>query len=73
LLWPFLANMARLIIAACGGWLALRWTGNLTEVFIALAATAFGFINAAAVAGGGWFACSGAPPQSAIVRLRVES
>ena len=37
LLWPFLANMARLIIAAGGGWFALRWAGNLTDVFIALA------------------------------------
>ena len=57
LLWPFLANFARLIIAACGGWLALRWTGNTTGVFIALAAAlvAFGLINAAAVAGGAWF------------------
>ena len=57
LLWPFLANLARLIIAACGGWLALRWTGNVTGVFIALAAAlaAFGLINAAAVAGGAWF------------------
>ena len=58
LLWPFLANMARLIIAALGGWLALRWTGNLTDVFIALsvALATFGLINAAAVAGGAWFA-----------------
>jgi Na+-driven multidrug efflux pump len=57
LLWPFLANLARLIIAACGGWLALRWTGNVTGVFIALAAAlaVFGLINAAAVAGGAWF------------------
>ena len=57
LLWPFLANLARLIIAACGGWLALRWTGDVTGVFIALAAAlaAFGLINAAAVAGGAWF------------------
>ena len=28
LLWPFLANLARLIIAAFGGYLALRWTGD---------------------------------------------
>ena len=58
LLWPFLANMARLLIAALGGWLALRWTGNLTAVFIALsvALATFGLINAAAVAGGAWFA-----------------
>jgi putative MATE family efflux protein len=57
LLWPFLANFARLVIAACGGWLALRWTGSATGVFIALAAAlaAFGLINAAAVAGGAWF------------------
>ena len=58
LLWPLLANFARLIIAACGGFLALRWTGSLTDVFVALAAAlaAFGLINAAAVAGGAWFA-----------------
>ncbi|HEY1980226.1 MAG TPA: MATE family efflux transporter, partial [Xanthobacteraceae bacterium] len=30
LLWPFLANMARLVIAAGGGYLALHWRGNLT-------------------------------------------
>jgi len=62
LLWPLLANLARLIIAAGGGWLALRWTGNLTDIFIALAAAlaAFGLINAAAVAGGAWFGRSGA-------------
>jgi len=36
----------------------LRWTGSLTDVFVALAAAlaAFGLINAAAVAGGAWFA-----------------
>jgi len=57
LLWPLLANFARLVIAAGGGWLALRSTGNLTEVFMALAVAlaAFGLINAAAVAGGAWF------------------
>src|SRR5580698_609498 len=58
LLWPFLANLARLIIAAFGGYLALRRTGDLTAVFIALsvALATFGLINAAAVAGGAWFA-----------------
>jgi len=57
LLWPLLANMARLVIAAVGGWLALRWSGSLTNVFIALAVAlaAFGLINAAAVAAGVWF------------------
>jgi putative MATE family efflux protein len=57
LLWPLLANFARLIIAACGGFLALRITGNLSLVFAALAVAlaAFGLINAAAVASGAWF------------------
>ncbi len=57
LLWPLLANMTRLLIAAIGGWLALRWTGSLTGVFIALsvALATFGLINAAAVANGVWF------------------
>jgi putative MATE family efflux protein len=57
LLWPLLANFARLIIAVGGGFLALHWTGNLSAVFVALAAAlaAFGLINAAAVAGGAWF------------------
>jgi putative MATE family efflux protein len=57
LLWPLLANFARLIIAAVGGYLALRLTGNLTDVFIALAAAlaTFGLINAAAVYSGVWF------------------
>jgi Na+-driven multidrug efflux pump len=61
LLWPLLGNFARLIIAAGGGFLALRWTGNLTEVFVALAVAlaAFGLINAAAVARGVWFSRSG--------------
>jgi Na+-driven multidrug efflux pump len=57
LLWPFTANMARLVIAAGGGYFALRWSGNLTDVFLALAIAlaAFGLINAAAVASGVWF------------------
>jgi MATE family, multidrug efflux pump len=57
LLWPLLANFTRLVIAAAGGYLALRLSGSLTGVFIALAVAlcAFGLINAAAVAGGSWF------------------
>ena len=57
LLWPLLANFARLVIAAAGGYLALRLSGSLTGVFAALAVAlcAFGLINAAAVAGGSWF------------------
>jgi Na+-driven multidrug efflux pump len=63
LLWAFLGNFARLVIAAGGGWLALRFTGNLTAVFIALAMAlaAFGLINAGAVAGGAWFRARNRP------------
>ncbi|HEX4411170.1 MAG TPA: MATE family efflux transporter [Xanthobacteraceae bacterium] len=57
LLWPFAANMMRLIIAASGGFIALHYFGNLTDIYIALAIAlaAFGLINAAAVAAGVWF------------------
>jgi putative MATE family efflux protein len=57
LLWPLVANLTRLAIAGAVGWLALRWSGNLSHVFLAqsLALVAFGLINAAAVAGGSWF------------------
>ena len=57
LLWPLIANLTRLAIAALAGTLALRWSGNLSHVFLAqsLALAAFGLINAAAVAGGAWF------------------
>jgi len=57
LAWPLIANLARLTIAAAGGSLALRLSGNLNDVFLALAIAlaVFGIINAAAVAGGAWF------------------
>ena len=58
MLWPLLANLTRLVIAAGGGWLALQWGGDLSHVFIALsvALAAFGLIIAIAVARGAWFA-----------------
>jgi putative MATE family efflux protein len=57
LLWPLVANMARLVIAAAGGSLALYLGGGVSGVFLALAVAlvAFGSINAAAVASGAWF------------------
>jgi putative MATE family efflux protein len=57
LLWPLLGTVARLAIAALAGWLALRWTGELSYVFLAqsLGLIATGVINVAAVAGGAWF------------------
>ena len=63
LLWPLLANLMRLAIAAGGGWVALRWSGDLSHVFLALSAAlaAFGLINAGAVASGAWFGRVGWP------------
>ena len=57
LAWPLLANLTRLLIAAGGGWLALRWSGDVSYVFVALSAAlaAYGLLNAGAVAGGAWF------------------
>ena len=57
LLWPLIANLARLAIAAGGGWLALRWSGKVSDVFAAQAAAlaTFGLVIAAAVASGAWF------------------
>src|SRR6185295_8144916 len=51
LLWPLLANLTRRAIAAGGGWLALRWSGELAYVFVAQSAAlvVFGLIIAAAV------------------------
>jgi putative MATE family efflux protein len=56
LLWPWLANMGRLVAAAGGGWLALRLGGGVSEIFLALAVALglFGIVNAAAIAGGAW-------------------
>jgi putative MATE family efflux protein len=57
LLWPLLAGIIRLAIAVLGGWLMLRWTGDLSHVFLALgvALAAYGLIIAIAVAAGAWF------------------
>jgi Na+-driven multidrug efflux pump len=55
--WPLIANLVRLVIAAGGGWLAMRWSGDVSYVFVALSAAlaAFGLMNAGAVASGAWF------------------
>jgi putative MATE family efflux protein len=57
LLWPFIANFLRLLVAVLGGWLALRWSGDITFLFLALAAAlaVYGLVSALAVAVGAWF------------------
>jgi Na+-driven multidrug efflux pump len=55
--WPLLAGASRQIIAVGGGYLLLRWTGNLLFVYAALAVglAALGIIISLAVKGGAWF------------------
>ena len=57
LLWPVMANLVRLVIAASAGWAALQLSGNMTHVFAAqsVALVVFGLTIAGAVAGGAWF------------------
>jgi putative MATE family efflux protein len=57
LLWPLLAGMIRLLIAAGGGWLAMHWFGGgLAVLFIAIAValTFFGITIAVALQAGAW-------------------
>jgi Na+-driven multidrug efflux pump len=57
LLWPVLAKLLRLAVAALGGWLVLCWGGTLTQVFLVqgLTMVVYGLLNAGAVAAGSWF------------------
>jgi putative MATE family efflux protein len=72
LLWPVVGNGARLAVAAAGGWLALRWGGDLTIVFAAQAAAmvVYGAVNAWSVAGGAWFGRPGWPRTPATLAAR---
>ncbi|MGH7355394.1 MAG: MATE family efflux transporter [Candidatus Rokuibacteriota bacterium] len=57
LLWPILAGLARLSVAALGGWAVVHWLGGgLTPLFavMALALTVFGTTIAVAIARGAW-------------------
>jgi putative MATE family efflux protein len=57
LLWPIIGNLARLLVAAIGGWLALRAGWGLAAVFgaQALALIVYGLVNSVAIARGAWF------------------
>lgn len=57
LLWPLLAGLFRMVLAVGGGWLALRLTGSLAWVFVALgmALVVYGATLAVAIASGVWF------------------
>ena len=75
LLWPMLGNVSRLLVAAAGGWLALRAGSGLQGVFAAqaVALVVYGSLNASAIAGGVWFGPFGWPatPGTLLRRLRL--
>jgi hypothetical protein len=76
LAWPLAGNLVRLAIAAVGGFVALRRTGDLSHVFLAQSAAlgAFGLINAVSVAGGAWFGRLRWPTkQSAVPHLCIDT
>ena len=74
LLWPVLGNLARLAVAGIGGWLALRWTGELTHVFVAqgVALVVYGIVIASAIAGGAWFGRVGWPCTTETLLRRLQ-
>ena len=74
LLWPVLGNVARLAVAAVGGWLALRWGGGLAGVFLlqGLALGMYGLVIAAAIAGGAWFGPLGWPCRTDTLLRRIQ-
>ena len=57
LMWPVWGNVARLIVAGVGGWLALRAGYGLMGVFVAQAAAlvVYGLLNSYAIMAGAWF------------------
>jgi len=57
LMWPVWGNVARLIVAGVGGWLALRAGYGLMGVFVAQAAAlvVYGLLNSWAIMAGAWF------------------
>ncbi len=75
LLWPVLGNIARLLVAALGGWLAIRWGGGLAQVFMAqgFALVVYGVVIAAAIAGGAWFGRVGWPCLTPALLRRIQA
>jgi putative MATE family efflux protein len=74
LLWPVIGNIVRLLVAALGGWLAIRWGGGLTPVFVAqgVAMVVYGGVIAAAIAGGAWFGPVGWPCRTSVLLRRLQ-
>ncbi|MBM7060282.1 MATE family efflux transporter [Pseudomonas sp. UL073] len=74
LFWPVLGNLARLLVAGLGGWLALHWGGNLMHVFAAQGAAfvVYGLVITATIAGGAWFGRVSWPRSTAALMRRIQ-
>ncbi len=74
LLWPVMGNIARLAVAAIGGWLAIRWGGGLAQVFAlqGAALVVYGVVIACAIAGGAWFGRVGWPCRTRTLLRRIH-
>ena len=62
LVWPLIAGFARMVVAIGGGWLALRLTGSLPLMFVAVGAAlvVYGVGVATAIKMGVWFRAASA-------------
>jgi hypothetical protein len=60
------ASLTRLLVAALGGWIALRLGAGLAGVFAAQAAALviYGVLSSAVIAGGAWFGPLGWPRRT---------
>ncbi|RYY78876.1 MAG: MATE family efflux transporter, partial [Comamonadaceae bacterium] len=75
LLWPVIGNLSRLAVAGVGGWLVLRWSGQLAHVFVVqgIAMVVYGVVIASAIAGGAWFGRIGWPRTTAGLLRRLPA
>ncbi|MGC8476704.1 MAG: hypothetical protein ACP5NP_10155 [Acetobacteraceae bacterium] len=64
LCWPVAAGLLRLVVAVGLGFVALRLTGSLTALYLALAV--YGLTIAAAVGSGSWFRRARLAPVRAV-------
>lgn len=74
LLWPVIGNLSRLAVAGLGGWLTLRWGGQLSQVFAVqgVAMVVYGVVIASAIAGGAWFGRVGWPRTTSGLLRRLQ-
>jgi len=73
--WPVIGNLLRLAVAGLGGWLSLRYGGDLVHVFLAQGAAlvVYGLVIAGTISGGAWFGRVGWPCSTSALMRRLSS